>query len=1261
METERPRILVVDDDEGTRRILTLMLERKGFDVETAATGQDALEKTEHRPFGLVLLDLMLPDMQGVELLEPLKARHPDVEVIMVTGHASTETAIHALNAGAAAYITKPLNMDEVLAEVRRIKEKQELVAEKRAAQKELRRREAQYRSLFEGVPIGLYRTTPDGQILHANQALVDMLGYPDRATLLETNASELYVNREHRELEMDLVAKDGVVRGFETRFRRHDGSVIWVRETAHVRHTVGGHPVAYEGGLEDITEWKETERALEASEQRYRAIFANTGTATVILEEDTTISLANAQFAALSGYLKEEIEGQKSWTEFVTPEDLERMRTYHRERRRNGGAAPKQYEFQFIDRHGEIKDILITIDVIPGTKKSVASLLDITERKRAEEAVRAQLRYSEALLEINKAISSTLDLDRVLDTVLEELQGVLPFERASVFLLSEGMARVAAAKGYPDPDAAMEVALPVESDPLAQEMIEAQRPVVLRDAQADERFLSLGGTEYVHSWIGVPLIAQGETVGFLTLDHSEKGVYDDESATKASSFAHQAAVAIQKAQLFEQAQAEIAQREQAEAELAQTVEELRLVNETVVAASHLEEPQAICRLVAEATHAANPEAYACVFLHDPEQASYTIRAIGGTEHQADAVFEALGGDPRQLAFPSDGLPTVADLAATGRLERVPEGLAAFACDQLPSEACGTVEALLDASDVYLLGFASTDDVEGGVALLVPEGVQLRHPSAIETIANQVSVMLQGHRAQDQLRRSQGLLKATQRLMQVGGWEWDVEQKRMHWTEETYRIHGLDPADFAPGSQEHIAKSVACYDAEDRLRISKAFERCVEEGEPYDMELPITAAEGERKWVRTVANPVKQDGRIVKVVGSFADITEQRELERQLRQQERIAAVGQLAGGIAHDFRNFLTTIILYAGLGLRYEGTDPSVQDALKTIATEAQRASDLVQQILDFSGRAAMEARSIDLLASVEETAGLLRQTLPESVHIEVAAEPATYVVEADPTRMQQLLMNLALNAWDAMPSGGELRISLSPLDVAPNQEPPVAGMGPGRWVQMTVVDTGEGMTEEVANHIFEPFFTTKEEGAGTGLGLAQVYGIVQKHEGAIDVETQPGQGTTFYVYLPRLDGHVAEEVEKPGSVPQGRGEMVLLVEDRETVRKAGAAILSSLGYRLATAEDGQDALDVLEGFSVDVIVTDIVMPRMGGQALMAELMKRGIDVPVVAMTGYTIRSEMDELAEAGFAQVLHKPLDGHNLAQTVRRALDRGVAETA
>jgi len=1253
MEADRPRILIVDDDVGTRRTLELILERQGFAAETAATGREALGKAERGAFSAALLDVRLPDMQGTELLEPLKAGHPDMEVVMVTGYASTETAIRALNKGAAAYITKPLNVDDVLAELRRILEKQRLLAEKREAQEALREREAQYRSLFEGVAIGLYRTTPNGQILDANQAMVDMLAYPDRAALLKANARELYLDPGHRELEKDLLAKDGMVRGFETQMRRHDGSVIWVRDTAHVRRTVEGHPIAYEGSLEDVTRRKRALQALQESEQRYRAVFETTGTATVIIEEDTTLSLVNAEFEALSGYTRDEVEGMKSWTEFVAPEDLERMRTYHQARRRDADAAPTRYEFQFVDRHGAVKNILISINVIPGTNKSVASLLDITRRKRTEQATRAQLRHIEALLEIDRAISSTLDLDRVLALVLEKLGEVIAYDSASVFLVSEGIATVAASRGHPDPQAAGAVTLSVEGDALAHEMLDRQQPLVLSDAQADERFLNLGGTDYVRSWIGVPLIAQDEPVGFLTIDHRETGAFDEESAAKASSFAHQAAVAIQNAQLFEQAEREVAQRERAEAELAQTVQELRLVNETIVAASRMTDRRAICRLVARRIQSANPHALVTAFLLDPAAGGYTVHAVEGLGDDPEKLSKALGGDPRALTFASDGGKTITNLAASGRLKPVPGGVTSLAGEDLPGSACQAVDELLGAPDVYIVGFASADQLEGGIALFVPRESQVRYPSALETIGSQVSVVIERQRAQNALRQSQAVLSATQSLMHVGGWVWDVEQERMHWTEETYRIHGLDPAEFAPGSSEHIARSLACYDPEDRPRIKAAFERCAQEGAPYDLEFPITTTGGDRKWIRTVANPVTRNDRVIRVIGSFADITEQRELEQQLRQQERIAAVGRMAGGIAHDFRNFLTTIILYAGFGLRDEGTPPVTQEALETIVSEAQKASDLVQQIMDFSGRSVPETRAVDLVTLITEVSNLLRRTLPEAIRVRLDIEPEMCVTEVDPTRIQQMLMNLALNARDAMPDGGQLQIALSSLALSSGDTPPAVEMEPGEWVHLTVSDTGTGMTEEVMTHLFEPFFTTKELGQGTGLGLAQVYGIVQQHGGAIDVDSDVGEGSSFHIYLPKRDPAHTEQPETKASVAEGRGEAVLLVEDEERLRDAGRQILSGLGYQVRTAAHGREALALLDDIGPDVVVTDIVMPTMGGKELMREISLRAPSVPVLAITGYTMKEEMEQLKELGFDDVLQKPFDARALAQAVRRAL--------
>jgi signal transduction histidine kinase/ActR/RegA family two-component response regulator len=399
-----------------------------------------------------------------------------------------------------------------------------------------------------------------------------------------------------------------------------------------------------------------------------------------------------------------------------------------------------------------------------------------------------------------------------------------------------------------------------------------------------------------------------------------------------------------------------------------------------------------------------------------------------------------------------------------------------------------------------------------------------------------------------------------------------------------------------------------------------------------------------------------------ILSAARDVSRRLEMERQLHQQERLAAVGQLAGGIAHDFRNFLTTIILYAGMPMGRPDLSPVTREALEVISREAHQASDLVQQILDFSGRSAMEAQPVDLVAFVEEAVDILRQTIPESIRVSLSIEPTESIVEADPTRIQQMLMNLALNARDAMISpttnraseGGRLGIALSKVLVSPDEPPPVARMEPGEWVRLTVSDTGTGMSQEVKNRIFEPFFTTKKRGEGTGLGLAQVYGIVQQHHGHIDVETELGVGTAFHVYLPVHPATVEESGQRSDSMPGGNGEMVLLVEDQENLREAGRGMLTSLGYRVLTAANGQEALELLTGLQVDLVVTDVVMPEMGGRALLQELTELRPGLPVLAVTGYTMNEEVMSLTDLGFVDVLQKPFDACSLAQGVRRALD-------
>jgi PAS domain S-box-containing protein len=385
--------------------------------------------------------------------------------------------------------------------------------------------------------------------------------------------------------------------------------------------------------------------------------------------------------------------------------------------------------------------------------------------------------------------------------------------------------------------------------------------------------------------------------------------------------------------------------------------------------------------------------------------------------------------------------------------------------------------------------------------------------------------------------------------------------------------------------------------------------------------------------------------------------EQRQrMEEQLRRHERLAAVGQLAGGIAHDFNNILAGIILYAQMPLRRSDLPPRTRNALEAILQESHRAADLIQQILDFSRSAMMETKPVSLIALVEEATTLLRRTIPENVRLvtdwsegKPGREPGPCIVQADSTRIHQVLMNLALNAKDAMPEGGELRIGVDRVSLASGDA------RAGAWARLTVSDTGTGMSEEVQEHLFEPFFTTKEPGEGTGLGLAQVYGIVKQHEGFIDVDSAEGEGTTFTILLPLVEGQDKVEVaEQERAQLQGQGETVLVVEDAERLRRAVEASLASMGYRVLAAANGQEALDVVAQHEVDLVLTDVIMPEMGGEALLRRLRALDPRLKIIAMTGHVVEKDVKGLEAAGFNEALPKPFTIDELTNLVRHVLD-------
>jgi two-component system cell cycle sensor histidine kinase/response regulator CckA len=389
-----------------------------------------------------------------------------------------------------------------------------------------------------------------------------------------------------------------------------------------------------------------------------------------------------------------------------------------------------------------------------------------------------------------------------------------------------------------------------------------------------------------------------------------------------------------------------------------------------------------------------------------------------------------------------------------------------------------------------------------------------------------------------------------------------------------------------------------------------------------------------------------------------DVTQERAIQQRIQQQERLAAVGQLAAGIAHDFNNIIAVIVLYAQIIRQTTELPPKAQEKLLIITEQARRATALIEQVLDFSRQSVLERHPLDLLLFLKEYVKLLARTLPENIKVELVYGTDSYVANADPTRIQQALMNLVVNARDAMPDGGELRISLAHLTVEKSNAP-LPDMDQGDWLQLTIADTGTGIHPEDMPHVFEPFFTTKPPGRGTGLGLALVYGIVRQHDGFIDIRSKVGEGTTFTLYFPYWAEHINTPLLDVEVLVKGNRETILVVEDDAATRSALSAGLELLNYQVLTAQDGVEALAVWEQKwqEIALILSDVVMPHMGGIALFHALKQRDPSVKVILLTGHMLEQDLEDqlrnLKARGLADWMQKPPDLRKLADALARIL--------
>jgi PAS domain S-box-containing protein len=401
----------------------------------------------------------------------------------------------------------------------------------------------------------------------------------------------------------------------------------------------------------------------------------------------------------------------------------------------------------------------------------------------------------------------------------------------------------------------------------------------------------------------------------------------------------------------------------------------------------------------------------------------------------------------------------------------------------------------------------------------------------------------------------------------------------------------------------------------------------------------------------------RDGNPVGSVVSLRDISEQKQLEAQLQHAQKLEAVGTLAGGIAHEFNNLLQAVLGYAELLLLKRKKEKSTYRELEAIVRAAKRGGELSQQLLTFSRKAESKLRPVDLNFEVDRAIQLLSRTVRKMIEIEFHSEKELKSVNADPAQIEQLVVNLALNARDAMPDGGKLTIGTENVFLDQEYCRRQAGAEPGEYVLLTVSDTGHGMDKETRMRMFEPFFTTKGLGEGTGIGLAIVYGIVKNHGGHITCSSVPGAGTTFKIYLPAMEHKApSAEEEEPASL-EGGTETILLVDDEEFILDLGKQIFARCGYSVFTALDGETALEFYrkQQGNIDLVILDLVMPGMSGRECLEGLRNINPKAKVVITSGYSDTGPMKEAIEAGAKSFIGKPYEMKQLLQVAREALDQ------
>jgi len=844
------------------------------------------------------------------------------------------------------------------------------------------------------------------------------------------------------------------------------------------------------------------------------------------------------------------------------------------------------------------------------------------ENARSFEAEGKRVVELEALHQASLSLTASLNLRAVLDAILKSTLQLLPgAQNAHIFLYhpDNGGQLTFGAVLWSDGFSDMPISEPRQNG-LTYTVARSGEAILVSDMAEHPLFKDVP-SDWKGSIIGLPLKIGDRVVGVMNISHTKAGAFSDDEMTVLRLLGDQAAIAIENAHLFEQAATErrhLSLLYDVGRGLAASLDSDEILNRATTLTC-----QALGGLLGEA------------FLYLPQEDMLSLWAVYGREGtELDSVREEL-----QLNM---GVGLVGWVAQNRQSVNVPE----VTDDPRWLKVPGFDDRVHSALCAPIL---QGDHLFGVLAVLhhQPTAFSEDHLDLLQAICHQVGLALSNASRYQQVQDLVDLLEVEQQRLDdlverlpVGVLLLDKNHRLLVANSLGSDILNL----LGSGKIGEVFTKLGPYDLKDL--ISQHTDPL-----PVEFNLEKPAHRMFEAQVRPLGTEQSQ------WVITVREVTEEREVQARIQMQDRLATVGQLASGIAHDFNNIMAAIMVYTDLLQKDLMLFPTGSERLAIIQQQVQRATSLIRQILDFSRRSVMEQINLDLLPFIKELEKLLARVLPEIIRLELSYQSEEYWVNADPTRLQQVFMNLAVNARDAMPEGGTLFFNLDRLQIQPGERPPYPSMHSGEWIRIEVKDTGEGIPPEKLPHIFEPFFTTKPAGEGTGLGLAQAYGIVKQHDGFIDVRSQVGVGTIFTVYLPALSMTEQETMPREDIAEiEGEGETILVVEDDWVTLAALRDLLETQNYHVLIAQNGIEALEIIEesSDSINLIVCDVVMPEMGGLALYNSLHERYPQIKMLFITGHPLQKENQALLEKGGVNWLQKPFSVPDFSRVVQELLE-------